>query len=649
MSVSKVIASEDAVRLVRSGDVVASSGYGGHGVPEQLLVSLEERFLESGTPPDLTLVFAGGQGDGGDLGLNHLGHEGMLRRVIAGHYGLVPKIATLAISERVEAYNFPEGVIVHLYRNMAAGGPGLLSTVGIGTFVDPRIEGGKVNKAASQDLVEVVEFGGEEWLLYRSIPIDVTLIRGTTADPLGNITMEHEALSLEALDLAIAARTSGGTVLCQVERIAEEGSLNARDVRIPSVLVDAVIVAAPEHHRQTFGTDYDPAMSGELRIPARELERRALDHRKVIARRAACELGPDTTVNLGIGLPDLIGGVVAEEHVQDLITLTVDPGVFGGVPLGGFDFGAAVNHQAVIDHGSAFDFIDGGGVDAVFLGVAQVDARGDVNVSRFGDVLTGCGGFINLTQRSDVVVFLTTFSSAGLKTRVADGHLVIEDEGSVAKFVDAVDQITFSAAHARSRGQSVIYVTERCVFRLGDRGLVLTELAPGIDLDRQVLRLLPFDVEVEGPEPMWEGLFRPESLGLRRRMMDVHIEDRLSYDALSNTVFMDYSGMHVRTADDVAQIIEAVGELLGPLGHKVNSIVNYDRFLVDEEAVDAYAEAVRYVSETYYLKVSRHSSSSFTRLKLGDELTRRLVAPALYSSEEEAAERLEAGAIGDEA
>ncbi|RLE15238.1 MAG: acyl CoA:acetate/3-ketoacid CoA transferase [Actinobacteria bacterium] len=637
MSISKVIDAADAVAVIRSGDVIATSGYGGHGVPEGVLVALEERFLDEGQPEDLTLVFAGGQGDSADRGLNHLGHEGMLARVIAGHYGLVPKIARLAVEEKLEAYNFPEGVLVHLYRNIARGAPRVLSKVGLGTFVDPRREGGKVNASATDDLVELVEFDDEEWLLYQGFPIDIALIRGTTADPEGNVTMEREALMLEALALSIAAKTSGGYVICQVERVAEASSLDSREVRIPGVMVDAVVVAPPEHHMQTFGTPYNPGMSGEIRVPPSSIDRLPLDYRTVIARRAAYEMTPDAVVNIGIGLPDLIGRVASEERIADLVTFTVDPGVIGGIPLGGFDFGGAVNRQAVIDHAAAFDFIDGGGLDAVFLGIAQCDGRGDVNVSRFDGRLAGCGGFINLTQRTQRIVFVTPFTSGGLEAVIDDGVLQIRNEGRVRKFVSEVEQITFSAARAASQGQDVLYITERCVFELSPHGLVLGEVAPGIDVDSDILSLLPFDVVVDDPRQMDPSLFVPGLLGLRDRMLDIRIEDRLHYDSESNTVFMDYSGLHVRTAEDVDQIVTAVDTLLGPVGHRVHSIVNYDRFLLDEDVEEAYADAVKYVADKYYLSVSRHATGGFTRLRLSNEFAKRNIEPALHESPGESA------------
>ncbi len=642
MPVSKVIAASDAAAVVHSGDVIASSGYGGHGIPEQLLVALEDRYLSEGAPSGLTLVHAAGQGDGGtERGLNRLASAGMLRRVVGGYYGLAPRLAQLAVDGEIEAYNFPEGVILHLYRQVAAGSPGLLSTIGLGTFVDPRVEGGKLNAATTEDLVQLVEFGGEDWLFYRAFPIDIALVRGTTADPFGNVTMEHEALALETLLLAIAARTSGGYVICQVERIAEPGSLDSRDVRLPGILVDAVVVAEPEHHMQTYGTRYNAALSGELRVPVRSLGRIDLNQRSVIARRAALEMKADEVVNLGLGLPELVGRVAAEENIEDLITLTVDPGVIGGVPLGGLDFGAAVNPDALIDHASAFDFIDGGGLDRVFLGIAQCSGTGDVNVSRFGDRLAGCGGFINLTQRTPHIVFMTTFTSGGLVTRVEDGALHILNEGKVRKFVDQVEQITFSAARAVEIGQQVIYVTERCVFSLGPDGLLLTEVAPGIDVESQILALLPFTPSIDGPTLMELALFDEGLVGMRERMLDIGVRKRLSYDEKANTVYMDFAGMHIRTRDDVEAVVAAVDALLGPLGRKVNSVVNYDRFVLDDEATSAWADAVQYVADTYYLKVSRHTTSGFLRLKLGKELRERRLEPSLYDSAEEAHRQLD--------
>lgn len=644
MRYRKIIPVEDAIALIQDGDVIASAGYGGNGTPEALLLALQARFRATAAPRDLTLVWAGGQGDAKDRGLDLLGEEGLLRRCIGGHYGLMPRIERMAVEGRIVAYNFPEGVITHLYRDIAAGKPGTLSKVGLGTFVDPRQDGGKVNDATTEELVELLHLDGKETLFFKAFPIHVALIRGTTADPDGNITMEHESLRLETLALAQAARNSGGVVLCQVERVATAGSLDARQVRVPGILVDAVVIAPPALHMQSYATQYNPAMSGELRAVLEQMAPLPMDERKVLARRAALELLPNSVVNLGLGLPDAIGIVANEERVHDLITLTADPGVIGGVPLGGGDFGAAVNFSATIDHAAQFDFIDGGGLDMACLGFAECDGAGNINASRFANRLSGCGGFIDISQNSKQVVFMGTFTGGGLKTRITDGRLHIEQEGRFRKFVAAVSQITFNGAHATARDQDVLYVTERCVFRLGAAGLELTEIAPGIDMERDILALLPFRPAMpRPPRAMDPALFHVQPMGLRERMLDINIEDRLSYDAETNTVFMNYAGMRVRGPEDIARIRIAVDNLLAPLGKRVFSIVNYDRFEADQEVMDAYLDLVRYVENTYYLRVSRYTNSGFMRLKLGKELERRKVSSHVWETRSEAARRLRDG------
>jgi propionate CoA-transferase len=640
MTLKKVISAQDAIAIVHNGDVLATSGYGGNGTADGLMIALEKRFLESGSPENLTLVFAGGQGDGKEKGLNHLGHAGLIKRVIGGHYGLIPELEKLAVENKIEAYNIPEGVITHLYRDIAAGKPGTLSRVGLGTFVDPRQDGGKINEITTEDIVELVELGGVQSLFYKAFPINVAFIRGTTADPDGNVTMEKESLLLENLSMAMAAKNSGGYVICQVERIAQEGSLDSRQVKIPGVMVDCVVVAEPEHHMQTYGTQYDPAYSGEIRIPLQTLPPVVLDEKKVIARRAALELAPNSVITLGIGLPDSVGAVAREEKVQDLITLTVDPGVIGGVPMGGLDFGAAVNCQAIIDHGSQFDFIDGGGLDAAFLGMAEADRDGNVNASRFGRRLSGCGGFINISQNSRKVVFVSTFSSSGLEVEIADGRERILKEGKFLKFVDRVGQTTFSGKYAAERRQDVLYITERCVFRLVDSGLELIEVAPGIDIERDIVSKMPFAPQVHDPVGMDASIFRPEPMGLRDRLLDIHIDDRISYDSEKNTLFLNFAGMRVRNEADLAAIKQAVDATLAPLGKRVHSIVNYERFVADDDVSDKYMDLVKYVEEKYYISVSRYTSSGFLRLKLGKEFGKRKISSRVYETSEEAASHL---------
>ena len=633
MRLKKIVEAADAVAVIHDGDVVASAGYGGNGTPDQLFVALEKRFLETSTPRGLTLVFSTGQGDMKDRGLNRLAHEGLVRRVVGGYFGLSPGIEKLIVDERIEAYNLPEGVLTHMYRNIGAGKPGTLSRVGLGTYVDPRQDGGRMNAKTTEEIVRLMEIDGEEYLFYKSFPIQVALIRGTTADPDGNITAERESLALENLALAIAARNSGGIVLAQVERIAAEGSLDARKVKVPGVLVDCVVLAEREHHMQTYGTQFNPAFSGELRVPQKMVKAVDLNERKIIARRALLELTPNCVINVGVGsVPDQVPLVAGEERIQDLITLTVDPGIIGGVPMSGLDFGAAMNYQAVIDHGSAFDFIDGGGLDAAFLGFGECDAEGNVNASRFGSRIPGCGGFIDISQNAKKLVFVGTFTSGGLELAIEDGRVRIVKEGKFPKFVERIGQTTFSAGYAQRWRQEVLYVTERCVFRLGAGGLTLTEMAPGIELERDILGRLPFKPAIEGPRAMNPAIFRAASMGLRERMLDTRMEDRLSYDPESNTVYMNYAGLRIRDVHDIETIVEAVDRLLEPLGKRVYSIVNYERFSCDNEVFDQYVDAVKYVEQKYYLGVKRYTSGAFLRHKLGTELAKRHIMSEVLGS-----------------
>ncbi len=519
---TKLMTAADAVKLIKAGDTVAMGGFVGIGVAEELVLALEALFLdatdlrpEAERPRDLSLLFAAGQGDRKDRGVNHLAHAGLVRRVIGGHWALVPKLQRMALDNEIEAYNLPQGVIIHLYRDSAAGKPGHVSRIGLGTFVDPRFGGGKLNARTVDDLVLPMKLGDEDFLFYKTIPIDVAIIRGTTADEDGNITMEKEALTLETLSIAMAAHNAGGIVLAQVERIAARGTLNPRQVKVPGVLVDAIVLGTPEHHAQTFGTAYSAAYAAEMRVPDGDAESISLGVRKVIARRAAMELRPHGVVNLGIGMPEGVACVAAEEGLTDLITLTAEPGVIGGVPAGGLNFGAVVNAQAIIDEPYQFDFYDGGGLDLAILGMAQADAEGNVNVSRFGSHLAGAGGFINISQSARKVVFAGTFSPGAADIEVRDGGLAIGQDGDARKFLAEVEQRTFSGAQALARGQEVIYVTERCVFRLTAAGLALTEVAPGVDLERDILARMDFRPLVAGPVLMDARLFRTEPMGLR--------------------------------------------------------------------------------------------------------------------------------------
>ncbi|MFC1680485.1 acyl CoA:acetate/3-ketoacid CoA transferase [Pseudomonadota bacterium] len=623
---SKIIPAEDAVALIQSGDVVAVSGYGTNGVPEKLLAMLETRFLADDEPCELTLVFAGGIGDGKDRGLNRLGHEGLLKRVIGGHFGLIPKIEALARDNKIEAYNFPEGVITHLYRNIAAGKRGALSRIGLETFVDPRLEGAKVNEAAKEDLVELLSLNGEESLYFSAPPVDVALIRGTTADSDGNISLERESLSLENLSLAMAARNSGGIVICQVERVAQLNSIDARLVRVPGFMVDCIVLAEPEYHMQNYGEQYNPALSGEIRVPLESLPPLPLDEKKIVLRRAAMELTPRAIVNLGVGLASGVGNIANEEKISDQIMLTVDPGIYGGVPLAGYGFGAALNYIATIDHATQFDFIDGGGIDIACLGFAECDGAGNVNASRFSGRVTGCGGFINISQKSKKVVFVGTFTSGGLQTKIKNRKLSIVKEGKFRKFVESVSQVTFSGKRAGREGRAVLYVTERCVFTLREDGLELIEVAPGVDIHKDILDQLPFEPIVNNPKPMMPSLFHSDVIGMRESISDIGIEDRVHYDPGSNTLFLDFAGMRVKNLQDLDRIQVAVESTLKPLGRRVISIVNYDSFWVDPDITDKYMDLVQYVEDNFYLKVSRYTTNGFMRIKLSRGLEERRIS-----------------------
>jgi propionate CoA-transferase len=508
----KLCSAAVAVGLIRDGATVAVSGFVGSAHPEALSAALEKRFLSYASPRDLTLVYAAGQGDSKTRGINHLAHEGLVRRVIGGHWGLVPSIGKLAIEGKIEAYNFPQGVVCQLYRDIAAHRPGCITHIGLGTFIDPDERGGRLNDRTPPGLVEKIELGGRSWLWYKSFPVTVGLLRATAADPSGNLVMDREAIIGEVLPIAQAVRNSGGLVIAQVEELLDHPA-PPLSVRVPGILVDRIVMAGTGDHDQTFGERFNPAYctAPSSRDAAyTELAPLPLDERRVIAARACDELSERMVANLGIGMPEGIARIAAERGMLDRLTLTVESGPIGGMPAAGLSFGASVYPDAIVDQPSQFDFYDGGGLDFAALGAAQIDSRGNVNVSKFGTKLAGVGGFVNITQTARTVVFCGTFTTGGLSVELTDSGLKIVKEGAMRKFVSAVEQVSFSAEMARRAGQSVLYVTERAVFRLCDAGLELVEVADGIDLRTQVLDLMGFTPVMNRIRPMPAHVFKTQ-------------------------------------------------------------------------------------------------------------------------------------------
>ena len=504
----QVISAREAAEQINSTDFVAIQGSGGGvGEPTTIIRAIRERFLETELPRDLTLCHATGLGDKKEIGTDLLALTGLVKRDIAGHLGMAPQMAQMIADEQIESYNFPQGVLSQMYSTVAARKPGVFTKVGLRTYIDPRVEGGKMNRITREELVRVMHIDDQEWLFFPSFHVDVALIRGTTADLKGNISSEEEPAILEAISIAQAAKACGGTVIAQVKYLADAGTLDPRRVRIPGVVVDYVVVDGSQP--QTVQSFYEPAFSGEVRMPLQSLRPLPLDHRKVIARRAAQELFPGAVVNLGVGMPSGIASVATEEGLIHDLTFTVEQGIVGGMPAGGVIFGVSYNPEAIIEEDAQFNFYDGGGIDVAFLGVAQVDQQGNVNVSKVGSMLTGCGGFINISQNAKKVVFCGTFTAKGLRCHVGDGKLSITQEGTIQKFANHVDQITFSGEYARQVGQPVLYVTERAVFALQQEGVVLLEMAPGVDLERDILSHMAFRPIIADPlQTMDHALFR---------------------------------------------------------------------------------------------------------------------------------------------
>lgn len=645
MKKGKIVTAEEAIELIRDNDTIVTAGFVGVGFAEELAIALKERFLKTGKPRNLTFTYPAGQGDGKSKGLNHIAIEGLVGKIIAGHTGLTPGFGKLINDNKIFAYNIPMGPLTQLFRDIAAHKPGNLTHVGLGTFIDPREEGGKLNdltKARGSDIVTVMTVEGKEYLFYKAFPIHVAFLRGTTADPDGNITMEKECAVLDALAMAQATRNSGGIVIVQVERLARAGTLKAREVIIPGILVDCVVVAKPESHWQTFGEQYSPAFSCELKVPMQAIPPLEMSCRKIVVRRAAFELKPNSVVNLGIGMPEGVSRVANEERILEYATLTTEAGLIGGLPMGGLDFGAGINVDALITENGQFDFYDGGGLDIAFLGMAETDAEGNVNVSKFGPRFTGPGGFIDITQNAKKVCFLGTFTAGGLDLTVRDGNLLIRHEGRQKKFVLKVEQKTFSGKYATMIKQPVLYITERCVFRLCEEGLELIEIAPGIDLETQVLALMDFKPIIRKPPKLMDPrIFLLPPMGIKDDLLNIPMEDRFVYRPEDNIFFINLENYYIKTSDEVQQMKKLVGSILEPIGKKVHTIANYDNFNVSPHLVDEYVEMVKYAA-SFYKSVTRYTTSTFLKMKLGDELQRRGVAPHIYESKEEARKALTA-------
>lgn len=486
----RICSAEEAIQAIPSGATVAVGGFVGAGHPELLTSALEKRFLEHDTPRDLTLYYCAGQGDRGDRGLNHLAHEGLIKRVVGGHWNLAPKLGILALTNKIEAYNFPQGVLCVLLREIAAKRPGVFTKIGLNTFIDPIHGGGRLNEKTTESLVERVEFDGDTWLRYKSMPIQVGLIRATSADRNGNLTMEREGLIGEVLPIAQAARNHGGIVIVQVEKIVDTIE-DPKAVRVPGILVDYLVVSGGEAHDQTFGEKFNPnyvSRGGDLAL----IPRLDLSERKIIGHRALQEVRQGDLVNLGIGLPESVASVAAEQGRFDEFTLAVESGPIGGVPASGLSFGCSHFPDAVIDQPSQFDFYDGGGIDLAVLGAVEIDAEGSVNVTRFAGRFTGVGGFMNIARNARRLVFCCSFRAGDLEIKVDQGQLEIVREGKHSKFVPRIEEVSFHGPSALAAGQEVLYVTERAVFKLTEQGLELIEMAPGLDLEQHVLQQMGF-------------------------------------------------------------------------------------------------------------------------------------------------------------
>lgn len=516
---SKIITAKQAAEMVKDDMTIAVGGFTSFGLAEDLLIALQNRYIETKSPKNLFLFHCAAVGDGGERGANHLGEEGLVKKLVCAHIGLEPRLNKLTVANKLAAFMIPQGVTTHMLRSIAGGKPGTLTHVGLKTFADPRLEGCKVNKAAidsGEEVVSVVNIEGEDYLFYKSFPIDICFIKGSLGDESGNISLNREALISDQLEMAAATHNSGGIVIAQVEQIVQRGSIKAHDVKVHGFMVDYIVEGTRENSLQTYAYDhYRPELSGETKVPLASIEPMKLDERKVCGRRGALELKPNCLINLGIGVPEAVAAVAGEEGFSDKITLSIESGALGGVPTGGIAIGGSVNPESIYKQPDIFDIYDGGGIDMSFLGAAEIDALGNVNVSKFAGRVVGPGGFINISQNAKKVCFTGTFKAGKMETEIKDGKLNIIKDGKGIKFKKAVEQVTFSGEYASQIGQQVYYITERAVFKLTQNGIMLIEIAPGVDLEKDILANMEFKPLIaEDLKLMDERIFKDEKMGL---------------------------------------------------------------------------------------------------------------------------------------
>lgn len=514
----------ESANLIQDGQTICTVGMTLISASEAVLKAIEQKFLDTGHPSNLTLLHSCGQSDRKD-GIQHFAHEGFVTRIIGSHWGLQPRWMDMISNNQVDAYCLPQGQIAQLYHSMACGLPGKMSKVGLGTFVDPRVEGGKMNDRtkALDDIVDIIEYKGEEYMFYNEVPIDVCIIRGTTCDEMGNLTTDEEAMKLEVLPAVLAAKRYGGKVIAQVKNVAQTGTLNPKSITVPGVFIDAVVVCEDPltDHRQTSSWYFDPSYSGQLRVPQTSIDPLEFNERKLIGRRACMEIYPGAVINLGTGIPnDAVGKICNEENVADDIMITVESGIYGGIQAGGIDFGIGRNLYAMIGHHEQMDYYNGAGVDITFMGLGELDGEGNVNSTKMGPRCTGAGGFIDITQNAKKIVFCGTFTASGAKYSFEDGKLTILNEGKINKMVSEVAQVSFNGKLSRQKGQDVVIVTERAVFKLVPEGVMLTEIAPGIDLEKDVLKLMGFKPIISKDlKTMDPALFQEGTFGLKDKML----------------------------------------------------------------------------------------------------------------------------------